>query len=112
TSVEAAAFIVGSRLTVPNASVLICASGTPSSTSTALVASIIAGGPQMCARRIAMFGTAPASSAASMAPTAPDRGSAPGVLMTTGDQKMGVGSFCLEELITKNEIARCREAKD
>src|SRR5215471_10329877 len=51
-SADAAPFDVGSRLTVPNASVLIWAMGTPSVRSAAFVASIIDGGPHMCARRL------------------------------------------------------------
>jgi len=68
-SVDPASFADGSRLTVPNASLLIWAGGTPSETSAALTASIIGGGPQTCTRWAARSGTVEASRAASIRPT-------------------------------------------
>src|SRR4029453_15810634 len=62
-AVERALFAVGSRVTVPNASVLTWVSGTPNPRSAALTASIMDGGPQICGRRAAIFGTTDVSNA-------------------------------------------------
>src|SRR5690348_4896957 len=108
TSADSPPLTVGSRLTVPNASVLICPAGTPSRARAAVVASIISGGPHTWARQSAMFGTIRESKAASIRPTGPDHASVPGWLIVTITLRLTLpaSSFLNSSLKIKSRGAR------
>src|SRR5262249_2440105 len=83
TAAVRALFAVGSRVTVPKASVLISPGRAPSPSKSRLTSSIMDGGPQTCARRRAISGTHS---------------------MRAGLQRL--------HFFSKNEIARTSEAED
>src|SRR5262245_52106929 len=108
---ERARLAVGSRVTVPNASVRIWFSRTPSPRRVAFTASIMGGGPQTCTRRAVMSSTDVSRGDIDVsAPASPCLTSR----LAHRHQDVQIGIPCLQfrDLVTKDEIARRPEAQN
>src|SRR5437660_1621166 len=102
----------GSRVIVPNASLLIRRGGTPKPVKAAFTVFIIAGGPQRWTRFVAMSGTAATRNGSLMCPLDPGHSSSLGSLMVTATLQTVVAQLEARDLLLEQVVARFAEAQN